>query len=182
MTGPRHEAIHTCLFPEHADSAAQGFATIYPVQHDRLCCTMIDHEQSIPKVEPLARPLYDRTESNDILGKTWIFSPYWSHKLPAFAEVGFQVPVGLVIVRELLMIGIPNQLAFDPHGDSAQQYPLRKRARDAEVRARRLTALRRADPVAIVTEDPLLLRAGAPRRSEERRVGKECRSRWSPYH
>ena len=24
--------------------------------------------------------------------------------------------------------------------------------------------------------------AGAPRRSEERRVGKECRSRWSPYH
>ena len=27
-------------------------------------------------------------------------------------------------------------------------------------------------------------RGGAPRhrRSEERRVGKECRSRWSPYH
>src|SRR5258707_15864926 len=24
--------------------------------------------------------------------------------------------------------------------------------------------------------------SGAPRRSEERRVGKECRSRWSPYH
>ena len=24
--------------------------------------------------------------------------------------------------------------------------------------------------------------AGAVRRSEERRVGKECRSRWSPYH
>src|SRR5260370_37457095 len=23
---------------------------------------------------------------------------------------------------------------------------------------------------------------GAPTRSEERRVGKECRSRWSPYH
>ena len=23
---------------------------------------------------------------------------------------------------------------------------------------------------------------GAPMRSEERRVGKECRSRWSPYH
>ena len=22
----------------------------------------------------------------------------------------------------------------------------------------------------------------APQRSEERRVGKECRSRWSPYH
>src|SRR5258705_5622041 len=24
--------------------------------------------------------------------------------------------------------------------------------------------------------------AGEPERSEERRVGKECRSRWSPYH
>ena len=30
----------------------------------------------------------------------------------------------------------------------------------------------------------LLARAAAPRhaRSEERRVGKECRSRWPPYH
>ena len=25
-------------------------------------------------------------------------------------------------------------------------------------------------------------KAGAKLRSEERRVGKECRSRWSPYH
>src|SRR5256885_7551006 len=30
------------------------------------------------------------------------------------------------------------------------------------------------------TRGPLLLTAGG--RSEERRVGKECRSRWSPYH
>src|SRR2546430_15080477 len=28
----------------------------------------------------------------------------------------------------------------------------------------------------------LLERSHAPGRSEERRVGKECRSRWSPYH
>ena len=27
-----------------------------------------------------------------------------------------------------------------------------------------------------------LLELQSPRRSEERRVGKECRSRWSPYH
>src|SRR6266566_6525921 len=35
-----------------------------------------------------------------------------------------------------------------------------------------------------VTGDGIALayRAGAPVRSEERRVGKECRSRWSPYH
>ena len=29
---------------------------------------------------------------------------------------------------------------------------------------------------------PEILRSMAVRRSEERRVGKECRSRWSPYH
>src|SRR2546425_7582487 len=28
----------------------------------------------------------------------------------------------------------------------------------------------------------LLVRHPGPMRSEERRVGKECRSRWSPYH
>ena len=27
-----------------------------------------------------------------------------------------------------------------------------------------------------------IMRAGQTPRSEERRVGKECRSRWSPYH
>ena len=26
------------------------------------------------------------------------------------------------------------------------------------------------------------VKGGGPTRSEERRVGKECRSRWSPYH
>ena len=40
----------------------------------------------------------------------------------------------------------------------------------------------RARSVSLVSRDPagLNLRGGA--RSEERRVGKECRSRWSPYH
>src|SRR2546427_8399314 len=41
-------------------------------------------------------------------------------------------------------------------------------------------ALREAFPgsrsLAVRREDPMV------RRSEERRVGKECRSRWSPYH
>src|SRR2546422_6298269 len=30
--------------------------------------------------------------------------------------------------------------------------------------------------------EELLAQPGVPLRSEERRVGKECRSRWSPYH
>ena len=28
----------------------------------------------------------------------------------------------------------------------------------------------------------IIFRLGGAERSEERRVGKECRSRWSPYH
>ena len=33
-----------------------------------------------------------------------------------------------------------------------------------------------------MSEDCLYLNVWTPARSEERRVGKECRSRWSPYH
>ena len=31
-------------------------------------------------------------------------------------------------------------------------------------------------------DQELLILGGGSNRSEERRVGKECRSRWSPYH
>ena len=34
----------------------------------------------------------------------------------------------------------------------------------------------------LLTKYPACARALAKYRSEERRVGKECRSRWSPYH
>src|SRR2546426_5534943 len=34
-------------------------------------------------------------------------------------------------------------------------------------------------PRAVIADDEALMRE---QRSEERRVGKECRSRWSPYH
>ena len=45
------------------------------------------------------------------------------------------------------------------------------------------------EPLGFKINDKMLKRAGLDywykldvRRSEERRVGKECRSRWSPYH
>src|SRR3712207_7349340 len=37
-------------------------------------------------------------------------------------------------------------------------------------------------PAAVVSIGTYLPNVLAPMRSEERRVGKECRSRWSPYH
>ena len=33
-----------------------------------------------------------------------------------------------------------------------------------------------------IVRDPKVFLMDEPLRSEERRVGKECRSRWSPYH
>ena len=38
------------------------------------------------------------------------------------------------------------------------------------------------DPDPVVPTDPTDPVNPPPTRSEERRVGKECRSRWSPYH
>ena len=34
----------------------------------------------------------------------------------------------------------------------------------------------------VITDEKVTDVAAAKARSEERRVGKECRSRWSPYH
>src|SRR3712207_6847453 len=48
-------------------------------------------------------------------------------------------------------------------------------------RAKVLRELRGAYEHAAARPRPLV-RAARHRRSEERRVGKECRSRWSPYH
>src|SRR3989337_3806787 len=46
---------------------------------------------------------------------------------------------------------------------------------------RRLAVVTAADLVGILTENDIL-RIWPSLRSEERRVGQECRSRWSPYH
>ena len=38
------------------------------------------------------------------------------------------------------------------------------------------------ESIAVTTDDGVVTLRGTVARSEERRVGKECRSRWSPYH
>src|SRR2546422_10553168 len=48
-------------------------------------------------------------------------------------------------------------------------------------RAGVVAATRIGDGLVVVTSRHALGALG-PQRSEERRVGKECRSRWSPYH
>src|SRR5215469_14062379 len=51
-----------------------------------------------------------------------------------------------------------------------------------ELRLERAPDEERAEPRAVDEEVPDDRRATRQARSEERRVGKECRSRWSPYH
>src|SRR6266478_2624435 len=46
----------------------------------------------------------------------------------------------------------------------------------------RVAEVHRGVLVAVEDEDLLVRRVLRDGRSEERRVGKECRSRWSPYH
>ena len=45
-----------------------------------------------------------------------------------------------------------------------------------------LVLLAETDTLAVCLPDTDLIAAARLLRSEERRVGKECRSRWSPYH
>ena len=58
------------------------------------------------------------------------------------------------------------------------------RTEDKNGALRAMAAAIRADSAAILGENAKDLEDGhaARSRSEERRVGKECRSRWSPYH
>src|SRR2546430_6640514 len=49
-------------------------------------------------------------------------------------------------------------------------------------RIHRRELLFRLEPLAIQYQVVLAAQLRADLRSEERRVGKECRSRWSPYH
>ena len=66
----------------------------------------------------------------------------------------------------------PRENAVDP-GISAYSHPEGERARPKPT----LTRVTYWPRGVKQTEDLL-----TPERSEERRVGKECRSRWSPYH
>jgi len=58
---------------------------------------------------------------------------------------------------------------------TALRYPV-SQCRDAECGADIIWAITKAGKRMPVDKVP------EPDRSEERRVGKECRSRWSPYH
>src|SRR5260221_11892272 len=62
------------------------------------------------------------------------------------------------------------------------RYPLDRPSEKTRTVARPARARRIVFCASQATQDLAAAAAGAYLRSEERRVGKECRSRWSPYH
>ena len=91
--------------------------------------------------------------------------------------------------RELLeMLGLPFGVIVPAVDETRKTSELPDRYVVRVARDKAL-AVARQEPGAVVlaADTAVVLRAeevfGKPRsRSEERRVGKECRSRWSPYH
>ena len=75
--------------------------------------------------------------------------------------------------------GLPLNLpSFLTEGAKTKLAPIVSSARAAKLLCQKWFSEYKYIPDAIVVEGP---KAGG-HRSEERRVGKECRSRWSPYH
>src|SRR3712207_749379 len=81
-------------------------------------------------------------------------------------------------------VPVVSRLAFTNHGGAVRAATVRLGVRDAEcpigTPVELLVDL--DDGETTVLSDVGLVMDPAAMRSEERRVGKECRSRWSPYH
>src|SRR5208283_1949219 len=69
---------------------------------------------------------------------------------PATAKGGSDKAVGGLVVGELHLGGIPQQFAFETHGDGAQDHPFAERPGVTEVGAGRIAAFAGADPVALM--------------------------------
>src|SRR3712207_3127648 len=95
------------------------------------------------------------------------------------AATGVPVVTFLAMTESFPFV-LPRRVSVHPRARGAHdRHPLLDLGGDEFARALRRHPLR--DGVA-EADQPLAHGRGAQRRSEERRVGKECRSRWSPYH
>src|SRR3989449_6701389 len=77
---------------------------------------------------------------------------------------------------------IRDPVRADPAGPVHEPPRRDGRARESPVNDRRGGGRRRLDLIPERLPAASDVRSGLELRSEERRVGKECRSRWSPYH
>src|SRR3712207_8612323 len=105
----------------------------------------------------------------------------YENLLPVFIFFFFQAEDG---IRDIGVTGV--QTCALPIFRGGARAPPRRAARALLPHARLVRGLRgpRAGDLPARLAGARALRRGRPSgvRSEERRVGKECRSRWSPYH
>src|ERR1043166_106708 len=116
----------------------------------------------------------------DALRRLFLEGMQHVHDLPEPPRVDRPVRVPIVVFDHLEHAG---SLTFPGFGRGVLAPELRHAKGIAHfvlhrLRKRQEVALGRAHPV----ERLLAWKPGPRHRSEERRVGKECRSRWSPYH
>src|SRR3989449_6396960 len=106
---------------------------------------------------------------------------------PGGAELGARALPGHALLGEQAHREVDGRARRRPAVEAALLLALRPRAGEGlDVREHRAQAIERdglADEVEGAALEALArLPLGGDARSEERRVGKECRSRWSPYH
>src|SRR5256885_14739053 len=89
-------------------------------------------------------------------------------------------PTGLMLANQLVRRGVRLRIIDRHAGPARESRALGVQARTLEI----YSHLGIADQAVALGKraDGAVLWAEGRRRSEERRVGKECRSRWSPYH
>ena len=83
---------------------------------------------------------------------------------------------GVLCRHTLCATGTTGKIVSEATGLSIQRFLSGSQGGDQQIAAR--IACNEID-LLLFFRDPL---SPKPHRSEERRVGKECRSRWSPYH
>ena len=96
-------------------------------------------------------------------------------KKTVFENVAFAMEI-MHKSRRQIRKRVPQVLSLVGIEDKAKRYPQELSAGEQQ-----RVAIARAiinNPKVLIADEP----TGNAERSEERRVGKECRSRWSPYH
>src|SRR2546422_1341580 len=101
--------------------------------------------------------------------------------LARFATAGWepQLVGGLTLGADPVAFAIA--AASLARGPALDAFTVRKQAK-AHGTAQRIEGCFTPGAAVVVVEDVITTGHSAGDRSEERRVGKECRSRWSPYH
>ena len=81
-----------------------------------------------------------------------------------------------------IALSIPDEVLYDTKMSHEQANQFARQAVALGYYTQSGVSIGYCSQIAGMTEEEFIKYLGRNHRSEERRVGKECRSRWSPYH